>query len=248
MQRSETFLDWKNPNRYNDRTWIQGCGDVSVSRPGLGPAGQRTDVRSGCGSSSSISRPQPLTSPPCQRQGYGTGLPSGLSKGAKGLGDRGSPEQQTLASHFPLQVGSGEPSLRRADAGHLAALLACLCERGLPRLCLERSRPCLGCLRPDSGAVAGSRWGLGSPPWRCFWWAAPADGVGREARRQGRRTLVPPGLPAASPWGPHCLSTELAQLGSLFARGLPTGPVSNSDEPIPDAQGDCHVCTLLVGT
>ena len=51
MQRSATFLDWKNPNRYNDCTWIHGCGDVSVSRPGLGPAGQRTDVRSGWGSS-----------------------------------------------------------------------------------------------------------------------------------------------------------------------------------------------------
>ena len=35
---------------------------------------------------------------------------------------------------------------------------------------------------------------------------------------------------------------------SVPQRALPKGPVSDSGEPIGDAKGDCHVCTLLVGT
>lgn len=81
---------------------IPGSTDV-VMLTSLGPAGRRTDVRSGCGSSS-VSGPKPLTSP-CQGQGCGTGLPSGLSKGMKGVGDRASLEQQIVASCFPLQGG-----------------------------------------------------------------------------------------------------------------------------------------------
>ena len=156
MQRSETFPDLKNPNCYNDRTWIHGCGD-RVSRPGLGPAGQRTDVRSGCGSSSSVSRSQPLTSSPCQRQGCGTGLHSGLSEGTKGIGDRDSLEQQTVASRFPLQGGvwralpaQGWGRAPRSSASLRLGVRA-------SQACLERSRLCLGCLRLDNGAVAGSQ-------------------------------------------------------------------------------------------
>lgn len=156
MQRSETFLDVKNPNCYNDRTWIHGCGD-SVSRPGLGPAGQRTDVRSGCGSSSSVSRSQPLTSSPCQRQGCGTGLHSGLSEGTKCIGDRDSLEQQTVASRFPLQGGVWRalPAQGWGRAPRSSASLPLGVRAS--QACLERSRLCLGCLRLDNGAVAGSQ-------------------------------------------------------------------------------------------
>lgn len=110
---------------------IPGSTDV-VMLTSLGPAGRRTDVREWVRQLFCLWS-EALHSSPCQRQGCGTGLPSGLSKGTEGVGDQASLEQQTVASHFPLQGGVWRlPPCEGLGAGHPAALPACLWEWGLP--------------------------------------------------------------------------------------------------------------------